>query len=223
MTYCVLKELKVSSDQSLIVVACLSKDMTSKTDLFRGNAIRVLARIMDSVMLSQMERFLKQSVVDKNPFIVSSTLVAGCHLWKSPGSSEVIKRWVTEVQEALNSKSRMVQYHSLQLLHRIKQNDKLAISKIVTALAKTPSRGAMAQVLQIRIISQLMPSFAPGTPQFTELLKYLVDCLHNANSMVMFESARAVSRLEMLTAMQVAPAVVGTMRCAAARRGNALH
>jgi coatomer protein complex subunit gamma len=94
MIYLVIKELRVGPDESLIVVACLSKDMTSKTDLFRANAIRALARIMEvpascgpglslpsfhvfcvylccaqPSMLAQMERFLKQAVVDKNPFM----------------------------------------------------------------------------------------------------------------------------------------------------------
>jgi coatomer protein complex subunit gamma len=47
MVYLNIKELKVDTDSSLIVVSCLSKDMTSKVDLFRANSIRVLAKIMD--------------------------------------------------------------------------------------------------------------------------------------------------------------------------------
>jgi coatomer protein complex subunit gamma len=110
----------------------------------------------------------------------------------------------------------MVQYHALALLHRIKQNDKLAISKVVSALVKSPPKGALAQCLQIRIITSVMSSFANTSPQFSELLKYLVDSLHNTNSMVMFEAARALCRLETLTAVQIAPAIVG-MRCPALR------
>lgn len=51
MTYLVLKELSVESDESLIVINCLMKDMTSKQDLFRANSIRVLAKIMDPSMV----------------------------------------------------------------------------------------------------------------------------------------------------------------------------
>lgn len=36
------------------------KDMNSKNDLYRANAIRVLCRIIDSQMLLQIERYLKQ-------------------------------------------------------------------------------------------------------------------------------------------------------------------
>lgn len=56
------------------------KDMNSKTDLYRANAIRVLCRITDSTLLGQIERYLKQAVVDKNPIVASSALVSGVHL-----------------------------------------------------------------------------------------------------------------------------------------------
>jgi len=36
------------------------KDMNSSNDLYRANAIRVLCRIIDSQMLLQIERYLKQ-------------------------------------------------------------------------------------------------------------------------------------------------------------------
>ena len=54
--------------------------MNSKTDLYRANAIRVLCRITDGGLLSQIERYLKQAVVDKNPVVSSAALVSGIHL-----------------------------------------------------------------------------------------------------------------------------------------------
>jgi hypothetical protein len=47
LVYLVIKEVKIDPDQSLIVVSPLSKDMTGKTDMFRANSIRVLAKVMD--------------------------------------------------------------------------------------------------------------------------------------------------------------------------------
>ena len=83
LVYLVIKELNVGSDESLIVVSCLSKDMTSQEPTFRANAIRVLSKIMDPSMVGQIDRFLKQAIVDKNAFVVSSTLIAGYHLYKT--------------------------------------------------------------------------------------------------------------------------------------------
>lgn len=56
------------------------KDMNSKTDMYRANAIRVLCRIIDSTLLTQIERYLKQAIVDKNPVVASAALVSGIYL-----------------------------------------------------------------------------------------------------------------------------------------------
>ena len=214
LIYLMLKELQVDSDSSLIVVSCLSKDMVSKSDLFRANSIRVLSAIMDTAMVQQMERFLKQAIVDKSPFIMASALCASQHLFLS--SPEVVKRWLNEIQEALNNKSKMVQYHALALLYRIRQHDKLALSKVVTGLARhSPSiqSSPMAQLLHIRIITSLLLSSPPqansaNTVIHAELLKYLADCLHAKHYVVMYEAARSLVRLDhLLTAQQLVPAI----------------
>lgn len=48
------------SDEVIIITSSLMKDMNSKTDLYRSNAIRVLCSITDSQLLGQIERYLKQ-------------------------------------------------------------------------------------------------------------------------------------------------------------------
>jgi len=60
------------------------KDMTSKTDMYRANAIRVLCRITDGTLLTQIERYLKQAIVDKNPVVSSAALVSGIHWLQVP-------------------------------------------------------------------------------------------------------------------------------------------
>ncbi len=45
--YLVLKELLPLAEDVIIVISCLTKDMNSKTDLYRANAIRVLCKIND--------------------------------------------------------------------------------------------------------------------------------------------------------------------------------
>ena len=200
---------------SIFIGNCLSKDMSSKFDLFRANSIRVLASIMDASMVGQMERFLKQAIVDKNPFIMASALSAGQQLYGT--SPEVVKRWLNEITEALTNKSKMVQYHALALLYRIRAADKLALSKVVTSLARhNPSIAGspMAQVLHIRIITSLLlttqsvqQASAAGAIH-AELLKYVTDCLHAKHYVVMYEAARALVRLDhLLTAQQLVPAI----------------
>lgn len=119
------------------------KDMNSKTDMYRANAIRVLCRIIDGTLLTQIERYLKQAIVDKNPVVASGALVSGVHLlqvlfhlswlWSlftfmfnifiyvnlKQTNPEIVKRWSNEVQEAVQSRAALVQFHALALLHQV--------------------------------------------------------------------------------------------------------
>ena len=72
---------------------------------------------------------MKQAIVDKLSSVSSAALVSSLHLMKQ--GPEVVKRWVNEVQETVNSDNVMVQYHALGLLYQIKRTDKLAVTKLV--------------------------------------------------------------------------------------------
>ena len=61
MVYLVIKDVCPGSDEVIIITSSLMKDMNSKTDLYRSNAIRVLCSIIDSQLLGQIERYLKQA------------------------------------------------------------------------------------------------------------------------------------------------------------------
>ncbi|KAH1039588.1 hypothetical protein J1N35_041331 [Gossypium stocksii] len=43
---------------------------------------------------------------------------------------EIVKRWSNEVQEAVQSRAALVQFHALALHHQIRQNDRLAVNKL---------------------------------------------------------------------------------------------
>lgn len=83
--------------------------------------------------------------------VASSALVAGLHLFSV--NSEVVKRWASEIQEAVQSKHAMVQYHAIALQTAIKSSDRLAISKILHSLTSTNIRSPMAQCLVVRTVA----------------------------------------------------------------------
>ena len=95
-----------------------------------------------------------QALVDRNCFVAASALVSGIHLMHVNG--EVVRRWVNEVQTALQSDNQSVQYHALALLHQIKRQDRLAISKVVASLTRTPLKSALAQCLLIRFAKKVI-------------------------------------------------------------------
>lgn len=66
------------------------------------------------------------------------------------------------MQEAVQSKNATVQFHAVALLHALRSNDRLAVSKLVTSLTKssgmTPGgivRSPLAQCLLVRYVAQV--------------------------------------------------------------------
>ena len=189
MTYLFIKEVAETCNQDdvIIVTQSLVKDMTTGEDLYRANAMRVLAKIIDAAMLGAIERYLKQAIVDRNAFVASSALMAGSKLFDT--CPEVVRRWVNEVQEAVNSSADMVQYHALSLLYMIKQHDRLAVSKVVQQLSRGSLRSPLATCLLIRYTSNLLHEDTTST-NARAAYQFLEGCLRHKNEMVIFEAAR---------------------------------
>jgi len=57
--------------------------------------------VFQVTMLQAIERYMKQAIVDRNCAVSSAALVSSLHLTKIAG--DVVKRWVNEAQEAVNS------------------------------------------------------------------------------------------------------------------------
>lgn len=85
-------------------------------------------------MLSQLERFIRAAIVDRNPQSSSAALVAGYQLL--PAAPELVRRWGADVQGVLSASGSgpMVQYHALGLLYGMRKGDKLSVAKLVSSL-----------------------------------------------------------------------------------------
>jgi len=207
MTYLFIKEVAetCNPDDVIIVTASLTRDMNTGEDLYRANSMRVLAKIIDAAMLGAIERYLKQAIVDRNAFVASSALMSGLRLFLN--CPEVVRRWINEVQEAVNSSSEMVQYHALSLLYKIKQHDRLAVSKIVQQLSKGSLRSPLATCLLIRYTSNLLHEDMNAT-NARSAYQFLENCLRHKNEMVIYEAAKAICNLPGVEASDLNPAVL---------------
>mmetsp|Transcript_68371 Transcript_68371/g.164078 ORF Transcript_68371/g.164078 Transcript_68371/m.164078 type:complete len:927 (-) Transcript_68371:75-2855(-) len=192
MVYLIIKDLEPSEAEVFICHSCLIKDMNSKNDCFRANSIRVLSRILDATMAAQIDRYLKTAIVDKNPFVASSALVCGINL--SHIATDVVRRWVNEIQETVNSKHTMVQFHALALLYELKKSDRLALHKVVTSLAKSQLKSPLAECLLVRYATQALMTERDITIEKT-LISYLDSCLRHKSEMVTYEAAKAFCQL----------------------------
>lgn len=206
MVYLLIKDICPGSDEVIIVTSSLMKDMNSKVELYRSNAVRVLCQIVDGQLLAQIERYLKQAVVDKSPVVAASVLSSALHLMHS--NSEIIKRWVNEVQEAVQSKHSMVQFHAVALLHALRATDRLAVSKLVSQLTRASVKSPLAQCLLVRYVSQVIADSQPSpNGEGRPFYDFLESCLRHKAEMVIFEAARAICNLRDVTARELSPAI----------------
>ena len=176
------------------------KDMTGREDLYRASAIRALCKITDPSMIQGIERYIKQCIVDRSPAVASSAIVSSLHLLND--NFDVMKRWTSEVQEAVNSRHPMVQYHGLGLLYMLKHRDRLAINKLVVGLMKNRLSNSFAVCLLIRYAVTNMAG-----DEFQLLYDFLEECLRHRSDMVIFEAARAICSLPNVTSRELNPAV----------------
>ncbi|KAJ3331477.1 Coatomer subunit gamma-2 [Blyttiomyces sp. JEL0837] len=199
--YLVIKELSTIAEDVIMVTSSLSKDMNSKSDQVKANAIRALCKITESSMLQGIERLLKQAIVDKNPSVSSAALVSSLHLFNS--SREIVKRWANEVQEAINSKGTITQYHALGLMYQIRQNDRMGVIKLIQNYSKGSLRSPYAYCMLVRYVAKIMDEDESGRTMFDLLEGWL----RHRNDMVVYEAARAICNLRDVTNKELFPAV----------------
>ncbi|KAJ3065450.1 Coatomer subunit gamma-2 [Podochytrium sp. JEL0797] len=199
--YLLIKELSTVAEDVIMVTASLSKDLTAKSEISKANAIRALCKITDASMIQGIERFLKQAIVDKNHAISSAALVSSLHLFGQ--NKDVVRRWANEVQESVNSKGGITQYHALGLLYQIRQHDRMAVIKLVQSLSRGTLRSPLAYCMLVRYTSKIMEDEEGNRAMYESLEGWL----RHRNEMVVYEAARAICNMRDVTAKELFPAV----------------
>lgn len=203
LVYLGIKELCNVAEDTIIVTSSLTKDMTGREDQYRAPSIRALCRITDASMMQAIDRYMKQAIVDRAPGVSSAALVSCRHILKE--SPEVVKRWVSEVQEALSSDCVMVQFHALGVLHQLRKSDKLAVTKLVSKLTSSSLRSPYAICLLIRIVARLIEEDEIGYD--SRLSDFLESMLRHKAEMVTYEAANAIVSLKRSSARDLPPAI----------------
>eukprot|EP00986_Skeletonema_menzelii_P010866 scaffold5436_cov143-Skeletonema_menzelii.AAC.8 len=221
MVYLFIKDVAetCNPDDVIIVTSSLTKDMTCDVDLYRANALRVLARIVDAAMLGAIERYVKQAVVDSSGQVSSAALVSATHLFeRNEESAAIVKRWISETTEATTSPNEMVQFHAMQLLYQIKKHDRLGMQKLVTQFSQRNTlRSPLALVLLVRYTAKLLTdevaegrqsgSFQNGTNFSRAGYAFLEASLRHKSEMVVYEAAKSICALPNIEPQELSPAV----------------
>ena len=197
MMYLFIKHLAeiTREEEVIIVVASLVKDMTSNDPLNKANSIRVLSRIVTGGLLGNIEKYITQAIVAKDPMVASAALVAG--LTWLPKNREIVTRWGSQVSAAVSTCDDMVQYHALALLYEMRKSDKLAVSKIITKHARGVPFSTLGACLLVQFTKTLLLSQSTSHESIvTACYDYLDACMRHQSEFVIYEAARAVCELQ---------------------------
>ncbi len=233
LVYLFIKEIQPLCDPSdvIIVTSCLTRDMTSSVGLYRANAIRVLVDVIDSAMLGSIERYIKQAIVDNDTQVRNAALVAASHLFaQSADNAAIVRRWVGEVQEVLETKQKakmneMVQANAARLLIQMKSHDRLGMAKLLQKYSgQVGSRiqSPLAVVILIRLCGKLLleelravghnggndAGDVRGASSLSELcFDFLESSLSHSDKMLAYEAARTICLLPNLGTLNLSRAM----------------
>ncbi|KAH3673144.1 hypothetical protein WICMUC_003867 [Wickerhamomyces mucosus] len=192
IVYLAIKELASISDDVLMVTSSIMKDVQNGDIIYKPNAIRTLARVIDGSTVHATDRLMTNAIVDKHPSVSSAALVASYHLL--PIAKDVVKRWTNEVQEAALAiknfpntgenyvnDSLISQYHAIGLLYSLRNHDKIALRKIIQQFSKS-LRNPLAVCQLIRYVNEILVSDNSLISAFFPLLQdWLTDRNHSIN------------------------------------------
>ncbi|KAF8624211.1 hypothetical protein AX15_005977 [Amanita polypyramis BW_CC] len=208
--------------------------------IYRPNAIRALCRIIDPSMAQGVERFFKVAIVDRNPSISSAALLSAYHLhpfakdvvkrWVNEAQEAVSAKSSSSFfgsssgasylgfgassqpsgPQTIQSTSYITQYHALGLLYLIRQQDRMAVTKMIQQLgggksgAGTTLKNPMALCMLIRYAAKVMEEDPNVQKQVLDLLE---GWLRHKSDMVNFEAARAICETKNVPQPQLSKAI----------------
>lgn len=204
MVYLAIKEICPLTDNAIMGMAIIMRDVQSAhTAVYRPNALRALAQILDVQSIESIERLMRAAIVDSDPSVSSAALVSAYHLLAV--SRDTVRRWATEAQDVLMNASGIAQYHALGLLYHMRSHDKMALLKLIQQASSGTLRSSPAAVLLIRLIGPLVDEDVSLRPQLFGLLQQM---LTHRSDMVQFEAARTILKLRTLQLPEEASAAI---------------
>lgn len=200
LQYILMKELSPLVEQSFIASNALMMDIKKKGDSDKSSAIRALYSVMDSSMYSSMDRTIVECMTSRNPNVVTAALVTGIHM--SHTQPEMPRKWATQLNEVMRERSK-AQYPAVALLHKIRNNDRLSVDRLIEDATAGRIRSSLAVCLVIKMCTELMQDDFSSS---LGVYKFVVSML-NRGDMIVFEAAKSVCSLRTVTDKELTPIV----------------
>lgn len=218
LVYLTIKELAATSSDVLMVTSSIMKDIQLGDVIYKPNAIRTLAKVLDPTTVLALERLFRNCLVDKNPIVSSAALISLYNML--PIAKDVVKRFTNEALETIQlyklfppnqfqlheyygpsttnlpTNSYMYQYHALGLLYQLRNHDKMALMKLITSLHESLALKNSLSVIQlIRYINKVLIDDESLMPHLYPILSSF---LKHKSDMVELEASRTLIGLQHL-------------------------
>ncbi|KAG5363772.1 putative coatomer subunit gamma [Yarrowia sp. B02] len=218
IVYLAIKELvPLSNNDVIMVTSSITRDVQGSSDLiYKPNAIRALARVIDGSFVQGIERLMKTAIVDRHTSVSSAALVSAYHLL--PIAKDTIRRWAAEVQEAVTAQKSfpavtlpnyapgpavLAPYHALSLLYELRAHDRMALIKLIQQFSGHALTSPNANVMLIRFIAKA----ANDGQHRQQLVTLLERYLGHKSDMVALEAAKSVLTLRDVSPKEASAAI----------------
>lgn len=194
-------------DTLYMVTNSVTKDITSSASFnAKVNALRLLPMFVGAQNPVQIERMLKDNLIDKNPEVVESALLALYEIQKS-GDRELVKKCSVELESLLKNEGvRDTVYVALNILLNARAEDNILFLKNFSQYLKRVTRGngkelrglsdfSVLQVLKACTSLVLSPE-ALDRGLLESVLVFLELALDRKSDMVKIECARMLSLMD---------------------------
>ncbi|ESL07784.1 coatomer gamma subunit [Trypanosoma rangeli SC58] len=200
--YVLMKELSPLVEQRFIASNSLMIDIKSNNDASKSNGIRTLFKVMNSSLYASMDRTIVEALTSQSSSVVCAAIVTGLHI--AQVNPDMTRKWGTQLTEAIRSCGN-AQYAAIALLHKMRKNDRLSVTRLIDQAKSGVIRSPMALCLLIKICTELMREDFEGS---LDIYKFVTMMMQNNNDLVVFESVKSICSLRNITAKEVSPAVM---------------
>jgi coatomer protein complex subunit gamma len=190
-----------------MVTNSVTKDITSNSSFnAKVNALRLLPMFVSAQNPVQIERMLKDNLIDKNPEVVEAALMALYEIQKA-GNQELVKKCSVEIESLLKNDSlKDISYVALNVLLNVRSEDNIIflknfsnyLKKIIKGNGKDLKALSDFSVLQIlKGCTSLILSPDPLDRSLLEsMLIFLELALDRKSDMIKIECTRMLSFMD---------------------------
>lgn len=179
-----LRHLRVSPDSAIMVTQALSKDISSDMPMNQCHSVRLLPHILSVDAVLVQDRFIKQIIIARDPFLAASGLSCALALCRK-GAMEVIK-WISEINMASNG-CVDAQYLALLVMFLLRRGDGSMLRKMADQRKGLAGMATLPAHVMICVCDEAMKLSNSESAE-----NFIVGRLQSSSAVSQIDAARAI-------------------------------